>query len=202
MKRKAEVLYTRIIGGKYKGKKVALPPKTVTRSSKSRLRESLFNTLQFDLVEKNFIEMFGGSGSVGLEALSRGAKRVWFVELDRGAYKVLQSNCELLDRKKCDIRHGDAFVTVPIILEELKKEGEKAYLYIDPPFSIREGHEQIYEKVQKMVERLDPQTVETIIIEHMTKVDFPETIGPFKKTKKRKFGKSSLSYYVPTIQEE
>ena len=174
MKRKAESLSTRIIGGKYKGKKLALPPKTVTRSSKSRVRESLFNTLQFDLIDKNFIEMFGGSGSVGLEALSRGAKRVWFVELDREAFKILQSNCDLLDRKRCDIRHGDAFVTVPMILDELKRAGQKAYLYIDPPFSIREGHEEIYDQVQKMVETIDPGTIETIIIEHMTRVELPE----------------------------
>ena len=197
MKRRAEPIYTRIIGGRYKGKKINLPPKTVTRSSKARLRESLFNTLQFDLMGKNFIEMFGGSGSVGLEALSRGAKKVWFVELDKDAYRVLQSNCDLLDRKKCDIRHGDAFVTVPMILEELKRGGERAYLYIDPPFSIREGHEEIYDKVQKMIERIDPETIETIVIEHMTQVDFPETIGAFERTKKRKFGKSSLTYYEP-----
>ncbi len=202
MKRKAEPLYTRIIGGQYKGKKVTLPPKTVTRSSKSRLRESLFNTLQFDLVGKNFIEMFGGSGSVGLEALSRGAKRIWFVELDDEAFKVLQSNCDLLDRKRCDIRHGDAFVAVPMILDELKRVGEKAYLYIDPPFSIREGHEEIYDKVRNMMKSIDPDAIETLIVEHMTRVEFPETIGAFKRIKKRKFGKSSLSYYAPVDQEE
>ncbi|WP_457595829.1 16S rRNA (guanine(966)-N(2))-methyltransferase RsmD [Hydrogenimonas sp.] len=188
-------LTTRIIGGKYKGKRIELPSKTVTRSSKARLRESLFNTLQFDLVGRNFVEMFGGSGSVGLEALSRGAKRAWFVEMDKEAAEVLRRNCRAIDPARCDLRFGDAFVIVPDILEELRRRGEKAYLYIDPPFSIREGHEDIYEKVIRTIESVDPDAVYSIIVEHMTKVPFPESIGPFEKTKTRRFGKSSLTYY-------
>jgi len=130
-------LTTKIIGGKYRGKKILLPSKSVTRSSKARLRESLFNTLQFDLVDANFVEMFGGSGSVGLEAISRGAKRAWFIEMDRDSFEILRHNCRLLDPSRCDLRYGDAFVILPQILNELKKRGEKAYIYIDPPFSIR-----------------------------------------------------------------
>ena len=71
---------TKIIGGKYKGKKIKLPPLSVTRSSKSILRESLFNTLQQDIAGKNLVEVFAGSGSIGLEAISRGAKKVFFIE--------------------------------------------------------------------------------------------------------------------------
>ena len=188
-------LTTKIIGGKYRGKKILLPSKSVTRSSKARLRESLFNTLQFDLVDANFVEMFGGSGSVGLEAISRGAKRAWFIEMDRDSFEILRHNCRLLDPSRCDLRYGDAFVILPQILNELKKRGEKAYIYIDPPFSIREGHEEIYDRVIETIGAIDPDVVRTIIVEHMTKADFPERIGPFAKTKFKKFGKSALSYY-------
>jgi 16S rRNA (guanine(966)-N(2))-methyltransferase RsmD len=189
-------LTTKIIGGKYRGKKILLPSKSVTRSSKARLRESLFNTLQFDLVDANFVEMFGGSGSVGLEAISRGAKRAWFIELDRDSYKTLQHNCRLLDPSKCDLRYGDAFVILPQILHELKKSGEKAFIYIDPPFSIREGHEEIYDRVIETIASIDPEVVRMIVVEHMTKAGFPEKIGPFERTKFKKFGKSALSYYT------
>lgn len=196
MKQKDRTITTRIIGGKYKGKKILLPSKSVTRSSKSRLRESFFNTLQFDVVDRNFIEMFGGSGSVGLEAISRGAKRAWFIELDRDAFKTLQANCRSIEASKCDIRYGDAFEILPEILEELKRRGERAYLYIDPPFSIREGQTDIYEKVIDAIEKIEPNVVHSVVVEHMTKFDFPKNIGPFVKVKEKKFGKSTLSYYM------
>ncbi|WP_300366388.1 16S rRNA (guanine(966)-N(2))-methyltransferase RsmD [Hydrogenimonas sp.] len=196
MKADHKQLTTKIIGGKFRGKKILLPSKCVTRSSKSRLRESLFDTLQFDVVGKYFIEMFGGSGSVGLEAISRGAKQAWFIELDRNSFKTLQANCRSLDPSRCDIRFGDAFVVLPDILSELKREKEKAYIYIDPPFSIREGYNDIYTKVINTIAHIDPEVVHLIVVEHMTKYDFPETIGPFEKVKEKKFGKSSLSYYA------
>ena len=192
-----KILTTRIIGGKYKGKKISLPDMGVTRSSKSRLKESFFNTLQFDLQDSNFIEMFGGSGSIGLEALSRGAKRVWFAELDRNAYKTLQKNCQSLDPSRCDIRQGDAFTIVPQILDSIKKKGEKCYLYIDPPFSIREGHEEIYKRVMDFIASIDPSVVHAIVVEHMSGVQFPDEIALFERKKFKKFGKSSLSYYFP-----
>ncbi|WP_457599568.1 16S rRNA (guanine(966)-N(2))-methyltransferase RsmD [Hydrogenimonas sp.] len=194
---KRDRLHTYIIGGKYRGKKIYLPSKEVTRSSKSRLRESLFNTLQFELVERNFIEMFGGSGSVGLEAISRGAKRAWFIERDADSFKTLRSNCDSMEPARCDIRLGDAFVVLPAILEELKRREEKAYLYIDPPFSIREGNADIYQKVLETVERIDPDTIHAVIVEHMSREKFPETVGDFVKSKEKKFGKSTLTYYLP-----
>ncbi|MBD3797895.1 MAG: RsmD family RNA methyltransferase, partial [Campylobacterales bacterium] len=75
----------KIIAGKYKGKVLELPSKTTTRSSKAIVLESFFNTLQFDVIESNFVEVFSGSGSIGLEALSRGAKKIYFMEKDTDA---------------------------------------------------------------------------------------------------------------------
>ncbi|BBG65701.1 16S rRNA (guanine(966)-N(2))-methyltransferase [Hydrogenimonas sp.] len=195
MKRKSRELYTYIIGGKYRGKKIALPSPDVTRSSKSRLRESVFNTLQFDIVGSNFIEMFGGSGSVGLEAISRGAKKAWFIELDRDSFNILTANSAALDPARCDLRYGDAFEVLPEILRELRERGEKCYLYIDPPFSIREGSSDIYEKVLETIGMIDPDVIISIIVEHMSREAMPQRVGPFEKFKEKKFGKSSLSYY-------
>ncbi len=188
-------LFTRIIAGKYKGKKLKLPSKNVTRSSKSILRESLFNILQFDIVDKNFVEVFGGSGSVGLEALSRGAKRVYFIEKDRNSYETLKQNAKNCDQSACKIYYGDAFEKLWDIIEELRRNKEKAFFYFDPPFSIREGYEDIYDKVQQSIQKIPKEVVESIIVEHMSKYDFPKNLGPFELYKKRKFGKSTLSFY-------
>lgn len=189
-------LTTKIIAGKYKGKKIKLPSKEVTRSSKNILRESLFNTLQYDVCDKNFVEVFGGSGSVGLEALSRDAKHVYFIELDRDSYKILLNNAKSLDISRCTVIFGNAFEKIFEIIDELKRKGEKAYFYFDPPFSIREGNEDIYTKVFETIKKIPKDFVEMIIIEHMTKMDMPQKIGEYELKKRKKFGKSSLSYYV------
>jgi len=188
-------LTTRIIAGKFKGRKIQLPSKDVTRSSKNILREALFNILQFDIVDKNFVEVFGGSGSVGLEALSRGAKNVYFIEKNRASYDVLKKNCKSLDDSSCIVRYGDAFDLLFDVIEDLKRAKEKAYFYFDPPFSIREGYEDIYEKVIQIIKRIPKEVSEAIIVEHMTKADFPEKIGSYELYKRRKFGKSTLSFY-------
>jgi 16S rRNA (guanine(966)-N(2))-methyltransferase RsmD len=188
-------LTTRIIGGKYRGKKLQLPPKQTTRSSKNILREALFNILQFDIVDKNFVEVFGGSGSVGLEALSRGARRVYFIEKDPKGYEVLKKNCESLEPEACVVRYGDAFELLWDVVEDLRRSKEKAYFYFDPPFSIREGYEDIYQRVQDAIKKLPKEVVEAIVVEHMTKADFPEQLGVYERYKKRKFGKSTLSFY-------
>ena len=71
----------KIISGKYKGRSLKLPSKTTTRSSKVIVLESFFNTIQFGIMDAVFVEVFSGSGSVGLEALSRGAKKIIFMEI-------------------------------------------------------------------------------------------------------------------------
>src|SRR5690554_5874058 len=92
-----KVFTTTINAGKHKGKKLEIPAIDTTRSSKSILRESLFNTLQFDIIDKNFVEVFGGSGSVGLEALSRGAGDAYFIEYNHTAYRILEKNARNID---------------------------------------------------------------------------------------------------------
>ena len=88
---------TKIIAGAYKGKVLSLPSLDVTRSSKAVLKESVFNVLQFDIIDKIFIEAFAGSGSIGLEAISRGAKRAYFIELDKKSYSILVKNCKSIN---------------------------------------------------------------------------------------------------------
>jgi len=92
-----KTLTTRIIAGKYKGKTLELPPLDTTRSSKSILKESFFNVIQYDIIDTIFVEAFGGSGSVGLEALSRGASHIYFSEIDKDytMFPLLNSICQL-----------------------------------------------------------------------------------------------------------
>lgn len=189
---KDKKLFIQINGGKYKGKKITLPSLETTRSSKSILRESLFNTIQFDIVDKNFVEVFGGSGSMGLEALSRGAKDVYFIEKDHNAYAVLKKNASSLDSTHTHLTLGDSF---EVYDEVIKRVDGESYFYFDPPFDIRDGMEGIYDKVLNLIEKTPADKVIMIVIEHMTKNTMPESIGVYKKRKFKKFGRSSLTYY-------
>jgi len=192
---RADSLSTRIMGGRYKGRKLLLPSLSTTRSSKSILKGSLFDTLQHDLYGSLFAELFGGSGAIGLEALSRGAKEVWFIEKDPGAYETLLRNCRAIDAVHTHPLKGDTFERYHEVVEAIKERKERAYLYFDPPFDIREGMEEIYKRVLDLIAQTPPQIVKMIIIEHRTKLTLPEKIGPFTLKKRKKFGKSSLSYY-------
>jgi len=186
---------TRIIAGKYKGKVLDLPSLDVTRSSKSRLKESFFNVLQFDIIDKIFIEAFAGSGSIGLEAVSRDAKRAYFVELDRSSYRILTKNCNAIEPNKCQTSLGDTFVQTPSILNSLKNSSDELILYIDPPFDFREGMDDIYEKSFDMIRNIENENIFMIVIEHVSTLEIPETLGKFSLNKTKKFGKSSLSYF-------
>ena len=186
---------TKIIAGAYKGKVLNVPSLDVTRSSKAVLKESVFNVLQFDIIDKIFIESFAGSGSIGLEAISRGAKRAYFIELDKKSYSILVKNCKSINIEKCQTIQGNAFVQTPLILDFLKNSKEEVILYVDPPFDFREGMEDIYDKSFRMIENIESDNIFKIIIEHESKLEVPKILGKFSLEKTRKFGKSSLSYF-------
>jgi len=194
MKNSAKKLTKRIIAGKYKGKTLHLPSKTTTRSSKAIVLESFFNTLQFEIIDAVFVEVFSGSGSIGLEALSRGAKQVYFMEKDRDALKVLLQNIALTDPDSCEVFAGDSFENITQVLARLRKTKQKAYFYVDPPFSIREGMEDIYDKTMALIAALPVESVRMIIIEHMTGLVIPQNLGPYSIKKSKKFGNTSLTY--------
>ncbi|MDN5100175.1 16S rRNA (guanine(966)-N(2))-methyltransferase RsmD [Aliarcobacter butzleri] len=189
---------TKIIAGVYKGKVLDLPSLDVTRSSKSALKESVFNVLQFDIIDKIFIESFAGSGSIGLEAISRGAKRSYFIELDKNSYSILVRNCKSIDIEKCQTIQGNAFVQTPLILDFMRNSKDEIILYVDPPFDYREGMDDIYEKSFHMIENIEADNIFMIVIEHVSKLEVPQTLGKFSLDKTRKFGKSSLSYFTYT----
>ena len=191
---KNKPLTKKIISGKYKGKLLRLPSKVTTRSSKTIVLESFFNTLQFEIMDANFVEVFSGSGSIGLEALSRGAKKIYFMEKDRDALKTLKENIAQTNPDACEVFGGDSFSNINAVVKQLKKVDEDAYFYIDPPFSIREGMEDIYDKTIALIASLPQDVVRLIIIEHMTGLEIPNVIGSFEKIKSKKFGNTTLTY--------
>ncbi len=197
IKEKFKIFTTTITAGKHKGKKIEIPDIFTTRSSKGILKESLFNTLQFDIIDKNFVEVFSGSGSIGFEALSRGAGEAYFMEYNKIAFHCLEGNAKRIDPSKSHLFYGDSFEKFTTIYNMVKKSPEKTYFYFDPPFSTRDGMDDVYDKTIALIESIEPQICEMVIVEHMSNLDMPKNIGAFELMKRKKFGRSTMTYYRP-----
>lgn len=189
-------LQSTIVAGKYKGIKIDLPSLETTRSSKNIVKESYFNTIQFDVIDCILVEVFSGSGSIGIEALSRGAEHVYFMEKDKAAFNTLNKNIRTVGANNITAIYGDSFETIHQVIKDLSKTDAKAYLYVDPPFSFREGMEEIYNKMLQMLASIPVEMVELITIEHMTGLELPKEIGSLSLKKTKKFGNTSLSHYI------
>lgn len=114
-------LFTQISSGIYRGKKLALPALSSTRSTKSIVKGSFFDTWRAELRGAVFIECFGGSGAMALEALSNGAKNVYAIEKNVAAHKIMRKNFELFELGANAIL-GDCFERLPEILHELQAD--------------------------------------------------------------------------------
>lgn len=196
-KEKIKIFTTTINAGTHKGKKIEIPDIFTTRSSKGILKESLFNTLQFDIIDKNFVEVFSGSGSIGLEALSRGALQCYFMEYNSTAFHCLEGNVKRVDPSKCHTFYGDSFEKFNTVYNMVKKSDEKTYFYFDPPFATRDGMDDVYDKTISLIEIIEPEVCEMVIVEHMSNLDMPDHIGALKLQKRKKFGRSTMTYYKP-----
>ena len=185
----------KINSGRYKGKSIALPMIEGTRPTKNIVKESAINTLRSDIPFCSFVEVFAGSGSVGIEALSNGARHAYFLELAKEPAKVLRENLNSLDIEHYDILMGDSFQTITDLAEKLENRHEMTIFYVDPPFNIRDNQEDVYEKTTLLIRNLPEEITERVIIEHLSAFDFDSEIGPFTLEKKKKFGNTTLSYY-------
>lgn len=121
-----------IIGGKYKGFKLFTPKGLAVRPTSGRLRETVFNILQNDIPNSTFLDIFAGSGAIGFEALSRGAKCVSFIDIDKLSIDVIHKNLDSLQAKAfAKIYQGDA-IDILIKLSKLKISFD--IIYVDPPY--------------------------------------------------------------------
>ena len=119
-----------IISGDYRGRKFHFPDAQGLRPTPGKVRETLFNWIQFQAYGKTYLDLFAGSGALSLEALSRGAKSVLSVEKDPKAYQMLVDNAQTLQAENLQVLNQDA-------LSVLSRPSQVAYdfVFLDPPFN-------------------------------------------------------------------
>ena len=117
----------RVISGKYRGRRLNSPINDAVRPTADKVKESIFNVIQFDVAGCAFVDLFAGSGGMGIEALSRGAKSVVFSDCDREAIRLINSNLKGIDGdyKVLGRDYRDVLYTL---------SGKQDFIFVDPPY--------------------------------------------------------------------
>lgn len=186
----------RVISGLAKGHKLKAPKGNAVRPTEDRIKESLFNIIGNIKSDTVVLDAFGGSGSIGIEFLSRGAKKSYFVDNYKESISAIEDNLKhtkLLEN--AEIIKTDIFIA----LKKFKSKKIKFdYIYLDPPFN-REG---LIDKVFKSIDKLEVLNENGIIIvEHESKLSLLDKLHGFKKIDHRSYGSKSIDFYRENIEE-
>lgn len=171
----------RVIAGRFRSRKLKSVPGLDVRPTPDRLREALFNVLAPKLEGTVFLDAYAGSGAVGIEAVSRGAKQVIMIERSPKALEVLRENLRTLEiEKKVTVVRGSAAV----LLANYKAE----IAFIDPPY------EQV-EEYGAALESLSRSECQLAIAQHASRLSLEERYEDLRKMRVLRQGDNSLSFY-------
>jgi len=180
----------RIIAGHYRGQTVKIPKGINSRPTLSRIREALFNILMPYIPDADFLDVYAGVGSIGLEALSRGARRVVFIEADQVIAKVLMENVKRFDaaHERTKVVAGDAFCNLQLMLRQQQRFD---IIFFDPPY-IQPEIDRWTQHV-RLNSLLQPDGI--MVLQHAKQAMVPEKWAGCFKTKARTYGKTTLSFF-------
>jgi len=176
----------RIIGGEFRGRLVPCEVHSALRPTPDRVREALFNILAFDIEGKRFIDIFAGTGVVGLEALGRGATEAWFVEWDGKNAAEIQ---KLADRFRVGARARPIRADAYRWLELWTPPPDELILFFSPPFpDLLSKPDQLVKAVEGVITRLAPGSIVVVQVETPSKLPWREDL----EWDQRKYGRNLL----------
>lgn len=180
----------RIIAGKYRSRKIAAPSGEATRPTSDRLRETLFNVLAARCPDSVWIDCFAGSGAVGLEAFSRGARQVYFLEQEKKALRAIRANLQELEIDEgYEVLERDALAG----LRQLDGLAVRCDVcFVDPPWSEHGSYAQVLGFLSQSQLLADDAVV---VAEHEKHFDPGEAVGALVRTRKLRQGDAVLSFY-------
>jgi 16S rRNA (guanine966-N2)-methyltransferase len=187
----------RVIAGQYRRRTLRSLPGLEIRPTADRLRETLFNVLSAGdpaaLAESTWIDLYAGTGAVGIEALSRGARMVYFVELSKAAAEVIAGNL-----KSLGIARGFQIVKAEAgkALRQLEAAGNVAdFVFLDPPYSMQDEYAKT---LAALAESKLLRERSLVIAEHEKRFDPGEAFGELRRYRKLGQGDAALSFYRRT----
>ena len=181
----------RIIGGTFRSRQLKSSSKMALRPTSDRLRETLFNVIATRVPDSRFLDLFAGSGAVGIEAISRGSREAVFVESHAAAAQLIRANLGLLGIvREARILPVDARKA----LEKLAAEKGSTFdlIFLDPPYAAAEDYERVLEYLggSPLVEGDS-----LVIVEHRRNFDLSPAYGTLARVRILRQGDASLSFY-------
>src|SRR5438105_808362 len=182
----------RVIAGKYRGRKLKSPPSIQTRPTSDRLRETLFNILAPRIEGARFLDLCAGSGAVGIEALSRGAAHVTFVDQSKKMCALIEANLDMLN-----VDENQVAVVQIEASEFLRKRAQRTadwfdIIFFDPPYAA--DYAEVLNYAADHIEQLLANHGVTVV-EHHKKRELAEQFGALKRNRVVKQSDACLSFY-------
>jgi len=186
----------RIIAGKFRGRKLRTPAGLDIRPTGDRLKQTLFDILGPDVSGRTVIDAFAGSGAIGLEALSRGAREIIFIESGKESCRLIRRNLEL-----CGVASGYRLLEQDVFaaLRYLGREGHWAHvIFLDPPYDWEP-----YEDLLKTIFRFGlAREVTRVVIEHHRRAILPEEGSGYRCARRVRQSDKCLSFFSARLIQE
>ena len=175
----------RVSGGTGKGQRLKVPSGSRVRPTSDKVKQALFNILGDRVIDAAFLDLYAGAGGIGIEALSRGAKRVVFVDSSRDSLAVIRRNIEQLG-------FGDRANVVQATAEAFLKKKSELYdiVFLDPPYA---------EEMQPLLELIGASGLikqgTIVVAEHFKKQPSPQQAGSLSHYRDARYGDTVLAFY-------
>jgi 16S rRNA (guanine966-N2)-methyltransferase len=180
----------RVIAGKYRGRNLKSPPSLQVRPTSDRLRETLFNVIAPRIQQARFLDLCAGSGAIGIEALSRQASHVTFVDQSRKMGALIRSNLDLCRVSEAEYRlvQAEAFE----FLHRTAKQNRESWdlIFFDPPYA--DDYLPVLETIG-VGDLLEDDGL--LVVEHDKRKELPDSVGSLNRFRVLKQGDSALSFY-------
>lgn len=179
----------RIIAGTHKGRRLKAPDWPGLRPTSDRLRETLFNVIASRVPGARLLDGYAGTGAVGIEAISRGAAHVTFVERDARAVRLIEQNL-----RGCGVSGGYAIVARALAQAISATRAETFdVVFLDPPYD----SEEIADALRVVAPAVAAEGV--VVLEHAARRDAPEDVGGLSRFRRLVAGDSALSFYRAAV---
>lgn len=198
----------RVIAGTFRGRRLTVPKgNRLVRPTTDRVKESVFSILRERVVDANFLDLCAGTGSMGIEALSRGAKHVTFLDRDPRCIAIIERNLDV-----CSLTtesHTRYYLLCRDILKGIKYLHKRTVvfdvIYFDPPYGVglgdgsQSGIELYTASLTLLAETSLLGIGGTLLVEHAKQVDLPNAVGNLSRDRQTRYGDTVVSFYQRNV---